>query len=189
MAQRLWKGITDFTNGWIIIAEQTVAGLQGLPQPEDRIAEWQSAWDEMTDLHLEGEEVQADVDRAAYRKRPDAWAVSWENRRLLILEFTRPNDKGELSLRETDQYKTARYRPLRDLLARLLPGWEVVIQTYTVGIRGSHDPDRWYAQLRQLEVTAARAERLMQDMVEQALTELTDIYSVRYAALQHAQHA
>ena len=63
------------------------------------------------------------------------------------------------------------------------------VQTYTVGIRGSHDPDRWYAQLLRLEVTVARAELLMQDMVEQALTELTDIYSVRYAALQHAQHA
>ena len=37
----MWKGITDFTKGWIIITEQTVAGLQGLPQPEDRIAEWQ----------------------------------------------------------------------------------------------------------------------------------------------------
>ncbi len=47
------------------------------------------------------------------------------------------------------------------------------IKTYTVGIRGSHDPNRWYAQLRRLEVTVARAERLMQDMVEQALTELT----------------
>ena len=189
MAQRLWKGITDFTKGWIIIAEQTVAGLQGLPQPEDRIAEWQRAWDEMTDRHLEGEEVQADDDMAAHRKRPDAWAVSWENRRLLILEFTRPNDRGELALRETDQYKTARYRPLRDLLVRLLPGWEVEIQTYTVGIRGSHDPDRWYAQMRQLEVTAAQSERLMQDMVEQALTELTAIYNVRYAALRHANHA
>ena len=29
----------------------------------------------------------------------------------------------------------------------------------------------------------------MQDMVEQALMELTDIYNVRYAALQHANHA
>ncbi len=63
------------------------------------------------------------------------------------------------------------------------------IQTYTVGIRGLHDPDRWYAQLRRLEVTVARAERLMQDTVEQILTELTDIYSLLYAALQHAKHA
>ena len=72
---------------------------------------------------------------------------------------------------------------------RHLPGWEVEIQTYTVGIRGSHDPDKWYAQLRRLEVTVARAERLMKDMVAQALTELTDLYSVRYAALQRLQHA
>ncbi len=51
------------------------------------------------------------------------------------------------------------------------------VQTYTVGIRDSHYPNRWYAQLLLLEVTVARAELLMQDMVEQALTELTDIYS------------
>ncbi len=63
------------------------------------------------------------------------------------------------------------------------------VQTYTVGIPGSHDPNRWYAQLRRLEVTVARAELLMQDMVEQALTKLTDLYSVRYAALQRLQHA
>ena len=44
----------------LLISEQTVAGLQGLPQPEDRIAEWHRAWDEMTDRHLEGEEVQAE---------------------------------------------------------------------------------------------------------------------------------
>jgi hypothetical protein len=61
----------------------------------------------------------------------------------------------------------------------------VEIQTY---IQGSRDQDKWYAQLRRLKVTAARAKRLMQDMVEQALTELTDLYSVQYAALQRLQH-
>jgi hypothetical protein len=44
----------------------------------------------------------------------------------------------------------------------------VETQTYTVGIRGSHDPDRWYAQLLQLEVTVAQAERMMQGMIVQA---------------------
>jgi hypothetical protein len=58
----------------------------------------------------------------------------------------------------------------------------VEIQTYTVGIRGSHDPDVWYAQLLLLEVTVAQAERLMQGMIAEALTKLTDLYSVRYAA-------
>ncbi len=38
-------------------------------------------------------------------------------------------------------------------------------------------------------MTSARAERLMQDTVSQALTELTDIYNVQYVALQRQQHA
>ena len=192
MAHRLWKGIQASTKDWVIAIEQTVAGLQGLPQPEARLDEWQKAWDEVNEVHLEGEGEQSDSDTATQRKRPDAWAVNWVKRCLLILEFTRPNDRCELSLHDTDTFKTARYTPLRDLLARLLPGWEVAIQTYTVGIRGSHDPDRWHANLGRLGMTAARADRLMQDMVSQALTELTDLYSVRYAALQHqqpAQHA
>jgi hypothetical protein len=40
--------------------EQTVAGLlQGLPQPEERIDDWRRAWDEMTDVHLECEDLQS----------------------------------------------------------------------------------------------------------------------------------
>ncbi len=53
-----------------------VAGLQGLPQQEEQIEAWQRAWDEVDDLHLEDEEVQADANMAAQRKRPDAWAVN-----------------------------------------------------------------------------------------------------------------
>ncbi len=75
MAQRLWKAIKNSNRGWTIVTEQTVAGLQGLPQPEEQIDAWQWAWDEANDLHLEGEVVQADADMAAERKRPDAWAV------------------------------------------------------------------------------------------------------------------
>ena len=188
MAHRLWEGIQASTKGWVIAIEQTVAGLLGLPQPEARLDEWQRAWDEVTDVHLEGEGEQSEPDATTQRKRPDAWAVSWDKRCLLILEFTRPNDRCGLSLHDTDTFKTVRYTPLRDRLARLLPAWEVDIQTYTVGIRGSHDPDRWHANLGRLGMTAARADRLMQDMVSQALTELTDLYSVRYAALERQQH-
>jgi hypothetical protein len=43
------------------------------------------------------------------------------------------------------------------------------------------------AQLQRFGMTAARAERLMRDMVSKALTELTDLYIVRYAALQRQQ--
>ena len=77
------------------MTEETVADILGLPQPEDRLGEWQQAWDEIEDMYLEGEGEPADADATFQRTRPDAWAVSWdkaEKRSLLILEFTRPND-------------------------------------------------------------------------------------------------
>jgi len=183
LAHRLWKGISDASKKFHICVEQTVDGLRGLPQPEDQIKEWQQALDELTDVQLEVQEE--DTEGIIQRKRPDAWAVSWGGRCLLIMEFTRPNDRGELSLHETDALKTARYTPLRDLLASLLPKWEVSILTFSLGIRGSYTPDRWTAQLNRLGLAGARVEKLMEGMVSQALTELTAIYSTRYAAIQH----
>ena len=83
------------------------------------------------------------------------------------MEFTRPDDRGELSLQahETDTLKAARYTPLRDLLALLLPGWEVRILTFSLGIRGSYIPDRWTANLNRLGMLGALVEKLMEGMV------------------------
>ncbi len=53
-----------------------MVGLLGLLQPEARLDELQQAWDEVTNVHLEGEEEQSDTDTATQRKRPDAWPVS-----------------------------------------------------------------------------------------------------------------
>ena len=186
MAQMLWKVISDATKQWVIAVEQTVLGLLGLAQPEEHIDVWQRAWDEISDSDLEGEgdDEFADAEARIERKRPDAWAVNWDKRSVLILEFTRPNDRCADSLHSTDAQKTAKYTPLRELLARLLPEWEVGIQTYTIGIRGSHDSDRWKANLNRLGVTGNRADRLLHDLVSQTLVELTDLYKVRYAALQ-----
>ena len=114
--------------------EQTVDGLLGFPEPEEQRSEWQREWDELSDVQLEVQEE--DTEGRIQRKRPDAWAVNWEERRLLIMEFTRPNDRGELFLHETDTLNTARHTPLRDLLASLLLGWEVKILTFSLGIRG-----------------------------------------------------
>jgi hypothetical protein len=83
--------------------------LRGLPQPEEQIKEWRLAWDELTDVRLESHEE--DTEGAIQRKRPDAWAVNWEERNFLNMEFTRPNDRGELSLHETDTLKKGRYPP------------------------------------------------------------------------------
>ena len=81
------------------------------------------------------------------------------------MEFTRPNDRGGLSLHETDTLKAAWYTPLRDLLASLLPGWEERILTFSLGIRGSYIPDRWTANLNRLGMMVARVENRMKSMV------------------------
>ncbi len=81
------------------------------------------------------------------------------------MEFTRPNDRCELSIHETDTLKTARYTPLIDLLASLLPNWKVSILTFSLGIRGSYIPDRWTVQLNRLGLMGARVEKLMEGMV------------------------
>ncbi len=85
--------------------------------------------------------------------------------------------------------KTARYIPLRDRLAMLLPAWDVGIQTYIIGIRGLHDPDRWSLNLTLFRLTASRTEALIRDLTSLALAELTDLYSTRCSALQQLQHA
>ena len=143
----------------------------------------------MTDVHLEGEDQQTDIDAATQRKRPDAWAVSWDKKCLLILEFMRPNDRCALAHQNTDTYKTEQYTPLRNRLTECLPGWEVGIQTFTGGVRGSYDPDRWYANLIRFGLTAVQTDSLMLELVLQTLTELTELYSVRYAALQQHRSA
>ena len=105
------------------------------------------------------------------------------------MKFTRPNDRGKLSLHETDTLKTARYTLLRDQLAFLLLGWEVKILTFSLGIRGSYIQDRWTAKLcanlNELGMSGTQVEKLMEGMVSQALNELTAIYSTRYAAIKH----
>jgi hypothetical protein len=85
LEQRLWKGIKDASNWWIITVEQTVEGLQGLQrQSEELIDDWLLAWDKITVMQLDGEGEQTDPDAVAQRKQPDAWAMHC----LLILEFT-----------------------------------------------------------------------------------------------------
>ena len=185
IAKRLWQGIMAVTKEWVITTEQTVEGLLGLPQPEGQIDEWQRAWDELTDVHLEGEGWETDAATAIQRKRPDAWAVHWGKRNLFILEFTRPNDRCATALQDTDAYKRDRYTPLQNRLAGHLAGWQLGIMTFTIGIRGSYDPDKWHANLTCFGLTAAQTDCLMRELVAQTLTELTDLYSVRYAALQH----
>jgi hypothetical protein len=138
----------------------------------------------MTDEQLDAEVGEGEAS-PILRKRPDAWAVSWEERKLFIMEFTRPNDKDSDFSLSTDRTKSDRYLPLRERLSQLLPEWEVDVLPFTVGIRGTLDEAAWKARLGRLGVQSTAAERLMLAMVKTALTELIAIYNCRAAALSN----
>ena len=91
-------------------------GSLGFGTAGEHIDVWQLAWDEITDLDLEGGEDSelAVAEAEIKRKRSDACAVNWDKRCVFILEFTRPNDRCADSLTSTDAQKTARYTPLRE---------------------------------------------------------------------------
>jgi len=78
----------------------------------------------------------------------------------------------------------AKYAALVGKLSRLLPEWKVEIQTYTMGIRGSFSPDTWKANLARFGLKGKKVDNILCKLEAQALNELTDIYEIRYAALQ-----
>ncbi len=88
----------------------------------------------MDDGHLEGESEPVEADAALRLKRPDAWAYGWDKQCLLILEFTRPNDRCALSFYLTDTRQ--RGNPLWNRCVGLFPGWEV--KSYNIDFHDWH---------------------------------------------------
>jgi hypothetical protein len=76
--------------GWSVHRELTVAGLRGIPVPEDATADWHRMCDELTDPGRDmAPEMDADTALASCIrwKRPDGWVVHWGRRRVQILEL------------------------------------------------------------------------------------------------------
>ena len=148
------------------------------------MTEWQSMCDELADEELVLVGDDAALSSSIRRKRPDAWAVHWGRRVVFILEFTRPNDGADDWQTRTDAYKEERYRPLRDKLAALLPGWKVETIAFSLGIRGSFNEEKWRTDLARLKVPRPAMDKLMHELVAKCLVSLGDIYRTRQAALR-----
>ncbi len=71
-AQWPWKGIKVASKGWTNLTEQMVEGLLSMQPPEDRMGEWQRAWDEMDNGHMEGEGEPVNTYAVLQLKQPDA---------------------------------------------------------------------------------------------------------------------
>ena len=114
-------------------------------------------------------------------------AVHWGRRRVRALEFIRTNDYRLDWHETTEDYKTERYRPLRDKMAGgLPPPWSVETVCFTLGIRGSYAEAQWATSLAALDVSPAGVVdlRLMTTLVPLCLTELDGLYKTRSTALQ-----
>ena len=123
------------------------------------------------------------------RLRPDAWALSWSRRQVLILELTRAHDWQEEWYSITDSNKTLRYARLQEMMMRLLPqGWTVEIIPLTLGIRGSFNEGSWAQVLDKFDITLVDSRRrFMQAVIRQVLEELDRMYGVRSEALRKLQ--
>jgi len=187
LAEMLWQRVVQLQSKWQVVRELTVAGLLGLAAPVDRRDEWCRVWDAVSDDDFD---VAGDPEQlmGMLRKRPDAIAIDWSGRVLLLLEFTRAGDWRDDWHIATDAYKQTRYRAVQETLARHLPAWSVETLTWTLGIRGSYSEPAWQANLNRLGLTPRDSSVLMQDLVAACLQELDGIFQCRASAL-NSTHA
>ncbi len=149
------------------------------------MTDWYHMCDELTDGDLE---TATEADRALAssirRKRPDRWAIHWGRRKVQILEFTRFND-NQLDWRETtEEYKSKRYRLVRDKIAASLPHrWTVETVYLTIGFHGSYAESKCSASLMALGISQAGVSSLLATIVSVCLAELNELYSVCSTAM------
>jgi hypothetical protein len=102
--------VRDAGQGWTVHRELTVVGLQGLPVPQDAVADWGRMCDELSEEDLETEtETELALASGILRKRLDTgrWAVQWGQRAVRLLEFTLCNNFRQDWSETTEEYKTA----------------------------------------------------------------------------------
>ena len=84
------------TDKWQFHPELAVSSLRAIDVPLDLNDEWHRMVDELRDEM----EVDDDLPGVAHLQsltllRPDAWAISWSKRQVLLLELTRAHGLGQ----------------------------------------------------------------------------------------------
>lgn len=174
---------------WQFLVETQVSSLRAAEVPLDMYDPWNRMLDELEEVEL-GADVLGGRQVLA-RLRPDAWAISWSRRQILLLELTRAHDWSPDWFQTTDLSKIQRYEPLREKMQGLLPtGWIVETAPLTVGIRGSLHEPAWIRLLDRFGVSTRDTQvRFLQGLTRQVLEELDKLYGVRSQALRQARHA
>ena len=141
------------TGRWQLHRELTVGSLRAIQVPLDLLDTWNNMVDALEepgdDTHATRREHHHPQDLS--RLRPDAIAISWSKRQVLLLELTRAYDWRQDWYEATDAFKTQRYKQLQERMLGLLPrGWVVETIPLTIGIRGSLHEPTWRRTLDRL---------------------------------------
>lgn len=117
------------------------------------------------------------------RKRPDGFAVNWATRSFFILEYTRCYDAQADALERADAFKTERYRRLlQALLKRLGGAWSGMTLTFSTGVRGSIDEDKWVRNLKLLGLDEKKCASAIRRAVGSTLEAMDELFAARTAA-------
>ena len=167
---------------WQFHQELAVSSLRAIEVPLDMHDTWHRMVDELDEMEMDDD----DLTGALARLRPDAWAISWGKRQVLILELTRAHDWRQDWVSTTDTFKVQRYARLQTRMQALLPwGWVVETVPLTIGVRGSIHEPTWRRILDRFGIeTRDTQERFFHDLTRQALEELDRMYGVRSEALR-----
>ena len=124
------------------------------------------------------------------QQRPDAWLIDWRQKRIYILEFTRPYDYTRSSNAVANIDKILKYVPMYKYIESVLPNeWSVSILTFAVGVKGTVDEPAWEEALQALGIPRSRHQTIWRGAIKTALSVLTNIVDARTLLLkQHEAH-
>ena len=174
---------------WQFHAELAVGSLRAIDVPLDMYDVWNRMVDALEEMAPDVDMSDSERPQVLARLRPDAFAISWSTRRILLLELTCAHDWKQDWAHTTDSFKVRRYQHLQEQMQDLLPGgWAVETVPLSIGIRVSLDKPSWLRILGRFGITAPTTqEHFLRDLTRQALEELDRMYGVRSEALRQLQ--
>ena len=122
------------------------------------------------------------------RLRPDAVAIRWDRRQMILLEVTRAYDAYIGFGARADRNKILKYQPVVDRFNEVgrASGWTASVLPFTVGLRGSVDETTWAARLHSLDISPEEVPLVLRAVVSAALSALDVVYDARSSSLKEA---
>ena len=131
-----------------VTVETPVSSLRAIDVPLDMYAIWNRMIDDLEEIESDADMTETNSQQVLARLRPDAWAVSWGKRQVLLLELTRAHDWRQDWFTTTDELKKQRYRQLRVRMQEAMPSTPTTLWAYAYSSDPSYTTMRTVAMSR-----------------------------------------